>query len=454
MISLKEALKLSPVELNELKKELNQKAKAQRHLGAYVEQFLNKDLSTSGKGVPIAIKDNISVQGWELTCGSKILQGYVAPYDATAIVNLKNNGFTAFGRCNMDEFAMGSTTASSFYGKTLNPLDNTKVPGGSSGGSAAAVAAKLAIASLGSDTGGSVRQPAAFCGCVGFKPSYGRVSRYGLAAYSSSLDQIGILSQNVEDAALLYDAIVGYDSKDSTSANVSYEKIAPNLNGERKLTIAVIENYIEQSSDEVKKALLKSIELLQAYGHKVMYKNLQDSKFDIAAYYIIATAEASANLSRYDGVRYGKRSEASEHLKDLYVNSRSEGFGDEVKRRIMLGCFVLSSGYYDAYYIKATKARALIKQKYEEILKDCDLIFMPVTPTTAFEFNACKSPMQMYLEDIFTISVNLAGLGGISVPIGRDNAGLNISAQLICKAYDEQTLLDGALSLEQIITNQ
>lgn len=454
MISLKEALKFSPNELDELRKELNQKAKAQKHLGAFVEQFLDKDLSQSGKGVPIAIKDNISVKDWELTCGSKILQGYVAPYDATAIVNLRNNGFSPFGRCNMDEFAMGSTTATSFYGKTLNPLNHKKVPGGSSGGSAAAVSASLALASLGSDTGGSVRQPAAFCGCVGFKPSYGRVSRYGLGAYSSSLDQIGVLTQNVEDAALLYDAIAGYDEKDSTSAKISFEKTALNLNPNRKLNIAVIENYIEQCSDEVKKALRKSIELLKAHGHNITYHNLQDCKFDIAAYYIIATAEASANLSRYDGVRYGRRSKNSENLKDLYVNSRSEGFGEEVKRRIMLGCFVLSSGYYDAYYIKATKARALIKNKYEELLKHCDLIFMPVTPTTAFEFDAFKSPVQMYLEDIFTISVNLAGLGAIALPVGKDEANLNISAQLICKHYDEQSLLDGALSLETIIKNQ
>ncbi len=454
MISLKEALKFSPNELDELRKELNQKAKAQKHLGAFVEQFLDKDLSQSGKGVPIAIKDNISVKDWELTCGSKILQGYVAPYDATAIVNLRNNGFSPFGRCNMDEFAMGSTTATSFYGKTLNPLNHKKVPGGSSGGSAAAVSASLALASLGSDTGGSVRQPAAFCGCVGFKPSYGRVSRYGLGAYSSSLDQIGVLTQNVEDAALLYDAIAGYDEKDSTSAKISFEKTALKLNPNRKLNIAVIENYIEQCSNEVKKALRKSIELLKAHGHNITYHNLQDCKFDIAAYYIIATAEASANLSRYDGVRYGRRSKNSENLKDLYVNSRSEGFGEEVKRRIMLGCFVLSSGYYDAYYIKATKARALIKNKYEELLKHCDLIFMPVTPTTAFEFDAFKSPVQMYLEDIFTISVNLAGLGAIALPVGKDEANLNISAQLICKHYDEQSLLDGALSLETIIKNQ
>ncbi|EAH5676943.1 Asp-tRNA(Asn)/Glu-tRNA(Gln) amidotransferase subunit GatA [Campylobacter upsaliensis] len=451
MITLKEALKYSKNELEALKKELSERAKKQRQIGAYVEQFLDCDLNSSGQGIPVAIKDNISVKDWELTCGSKILQGYVAPYDATAIVNLKKNGFSPFGRANMDEFAMGSSTATSFYGRTLNPLDFSRVPGGSSGGSAAAVAANLALASLGSDTGGSVRQPAAFCGCVGFKPSYGRVSRYGLAAYSSSLDQIGVLTQNVEDAALLYDAIAGHDEKDSTSANVSFEPTSDKLNANVKLKIAVIENYINAASEEVKNTLLKSIEALKAHGHEIVYRTLQDYEFDIAAYYIIATAEASANLSRYDGVRYGRRSEHCENLKDLYINTRSEGFGEEVKRRILLGTFVLSSGYYDAYYIKAQKARAYIKAKYEEILQDCDLIFMPVTPTTAFAFDTQKSPMQSYLEDIYTISVNLAGLGGISVPVGKDKDGLNISAQLICRAYDEQTLLNGALNLEKIV---
>lgn len=451
MITLKEALKYSKNELEALKKELNERAKKQRQIGAYVEQFLDCDLNSSGQGIPVAIKDNISVKDWKLTCGSKILQGYVAPYDATAIVNLKKNGFSPFGRTNMDEFAMGSSTTTSFYGRTLNPLDFSRVPGGSSGGSAAAVAANLALASLGSDTGGSVRQPAAFCGCVGFKPSYGRVSRYGLAAYSSSLDQIGVLTQNVEDAALLYDAIAGHDEKDSTSANVSFEPTSDKLNTNVKLKIAVIENYINATSEEVKNTLLKSIEALKAHGHEIVYRTLQDYEFDIAAYYIIATAEASANLSRYDGVRYGRRSEHCENLKDLYINTRSEGFGEEVKRRILLGTFVLSSGYYDAYYIKAQKARAYIKAKYEEILQDCDLIFMPVTPTTAFAFDTQKSPMQSYLEDIYTISVNLAGLGGISVPVGKDKDGLNISAQLICGAYDEQTLLNGALNLEKIV---
>ncbi|HEB9306744.1 TPA: Asp-tRNA(Asn)/Glu-tRNA(Gln) amidotransferase subunit GatA [Campylobacter coli] len=451
MITLKEALKYSKEELENLKKELNDKAKKENKIGAYIEQFLGKDLSDGGEGIPIAIKDNISVKDWELTCASKILQGYIAPYDATAIKNLRSKGFSPYGRTNMDEFAMGSSSATSFYGKTLNPLNFARVPGGSSGGSAAAVAGGLALASLGSDTGGSVRQPAAFCGCVGFKPSYGRVSRYGLASYSSSLDQIGVLTQNVEDAAILYDAIAGYDKMDSTSAKVDFTPTAPNLNAEKKLRIAVIENYVNEASAEVKAALLKSIEMLKANGHEIVYKNMLDSKFDIAAYYIIATAEASANLSRYDGVRYGKRSQNTENLKDMYINTRSEGFGEEVKRRILLGTFVLSSGYYDAYYIKAQKARAFIKAKYEEILQDADLIFMPVTPTTAFEFNAKKSPMEVYLEDIYTISLNLAGLGGISVPVGKDKEGLNISAQLICKAYDEQTLLDGALSLEKII---
>ncbi|HEG2663323.1 TPA: Asp-tRNA(Asn)/Glu-tRNA(Gln) amidotransferase subunit GatA [Campylobacter coli] len=451
MITLKEALKYSKEELENLKKELNDKAKKENKIGAYIEQFLGKDLSDGGEGIPIAIKDNISVKDWELTCASKILQGYVAPYDATAIKNLRSKGFSPYGRTNMDEFAMGSSSATSFYGKTLNPLNFARVPGGSSGGSAAAVADGLALASLGSDTGGSVRQPAAFCGCVGFKPSYGRVSRYGLASYSSSLDQIGVLTQNVEDAAILYDAIAGYDKMDSTSAKVDFTPTAPNLNAEKKLRIAVIENYVNEASAEVKAALLKSIEMLKANGHEIVYKNMLDSKFDIAAYYIIATAEASANLSRYDGVRYGKRSQNTENLKDMYINTRSEGFGEEVKRRILLGTFVLSSGYYDAYYIKAQKARAFIKAKYEEILQDCDLIFMPVTPTTAFKFDTQKSPMQTYLEDVYTISVNLAGLGGISVPVGEDKEGLNISTQLICKAYDEQTLLDGALSLEKII---
>ena len=450
MITLKQALKLSAGEVKNLRAELEAKILADKTLGAYVEQLTDEPLNKLGNGVPIAIKDNIQVSGWAVTSASKILQGYVAPYNATVVEKLLAAGLAPFGRTNMDEFAMGSTTESSYYGKTLNPLNRTHVPGGSSGGSAAAVAAGLAVAALGSDTGGSIRQPAAFCGCVGFKPTYGRVSRYGLGAYSSSLDQIGPIAQNVEDAAILFDVIAGRDDKDSTSAELNFTPTAPNLNGERKLAICVIENYVNNASAETKTALLAAVEKLKSHGHKIIYRDLEDSKYDVAAYYIIATAEASANLSRYDGVRYGRRAEAK-NLKDLYVNSRSEGFGEEVKRRILLGTFVLSSGYYDAYYIKAQKARAYAKAKYERILSECDLIFMPVAPRTAYKFGDLKDPLEAYLSDIYTISVNLAGLPAISVPVAKDADGLNVSAQLIAKAWDEKTLLEGALSLENLI---
>ena len=450
MITLKQALKLSAGEVAELRNELEKKIFADKELGAYVEQLANLPLGKLDAGVPIAIKDNIQVKGWSVTCASKILQGYIAPYNATVVEKLLAAGLAPFGRTNMDEFAMGSTTESSYYGKTLNPLNRERVPGGSSGGSAAAVAAGLAVAALGSDTGGSIRQPAAFCGCVGLKPTYGRVSRYGLGAYSSSLDQIGPITQNVEDAAILYDIIAGHDDKDSTSADIKFESVADKLDANKKLTICVIENYVNEASEETKKALLKAVDILKSAGHKIIYKNLENSKCDIATYYIIATAEASANLSRYDGVRYGRRAEAK-NLKELYVNSRSEGFGEEVKRRILLGTFVLSSGYYDAYYIKAQKARAYAKAKYERILSECNLIFMPVAPRTAYKFGDLKDPLEAYLSDIYTISVNLAGLPAISVPVAKDADGLNVSAQLIAKAWDEKTLLEGALSLENLI---
>ena len=450
MITLKQALKLSAGEVENLRAELEAKILADKTLGAYVEQLTDEPLNKLGNGVPIAIKDNIQVSGWAVTSASKILQGYVAPYNATVVEKLLAAGLAPFGRTNMDEFAMGSTTESSYYGKTLNPLNRAHVPGGSSGGSAAAVAAGLAVAALGSDTGGSIRQPAAFCGCVGFKPTYGRVSRYGLGAYSSSLDQIGPIAQNVEDAAILFDVIAGRDDKDSTSAELNFTPTAPNLNGERKLTICVIENYVNNASAETKTALLAAVEKLKSHGHKIIYRDLEDSKYDVAAYYIIATAEASANLSRYDGVRYGRRAEAK-NLKDLYVNSRSEGFGEEVKRRILLGTFVLSSGYYDAYYIKAQKARAHIKAQYEKILSEADLIFMPVAPGAAPKFGALSDPLTAYLSDIYTISVNLAGLPAISVPVAKVSENLSVSAQLIGKAWDEQSVLDGALSLENLI---
>ncbi len=450
MITLKEALSLDKEEIKELRKDLLKKIEEKKELGAYVEQLNGSELSISGEGIPIAIKDNIQVKNWNVTCASNILQGYVAPYDAGVIENLKSAGLSPFGRTNMDEFAMGSSTETSFYGKTKNPYNLECVPGGSSGGSAAAVGGGIAIAALGSDTGGSIRQPAAFCGCVGMKPTYGRVSRYGLSAFSSSLDQIGPFAQNIEDAALLYDIISGHDKRDSTSANVEYKPVAPNLNSDRKFTIAVIQNYLEEANSEVRVKIEESIQALKEAGHKIIYKNRLNTKYDVATYYIIATAEASANLSRYDGVRYGNRAEAN-NLKELYAKTRGEGFGDEVKRRILLGTFVLSSGYYDAYYIKAQKARHLIKDEFEEIFKEADLIYAPVTPKTAFKFGSIKDPLDMYLEDIYTIAVNLAGLPGISLPVGFDKKGLPIGAQFIAKAFDEQTLFDGALALEKIL---
>lgn len=448
VITLKEALKLPKEEIEAFRSDLKKEIEAKKALGAYVEQLTGKSISEYCAGIPIAIKDNIQVNGWEITSGSNILQGYVAPYNATVIDNMLRHGLSPFGRTNMDEFAMGSSTESSFYGRTLNPHNPNCVPGGSSGGSAAAVAGGIAIAALGSDTGGSIRQPAAFCGCVGFKPTYGKVSRYGLGAYSSSLDQIGPITQNVEDAAILYDIIAGHEPKDSTSANIAHERVSDKLNADRKMTIAVIENYLNEASPEVRERMMDGIRALEKTGHTIIYRNFINSKYDIATYYVIATAEASANLSRYDGVRYGNRG-SNENLKEMFIQSRSLGFGEEVKRRILLGTFVLSSGYYDAYYIKAQRARHFIKAQYEAIFKEADLIFMPVTPTSAFEFGSKADPLEMYLSDIYTISLNLAGLPGISVPLGMDSKGLPVGGQLIGQAYGEQALLDGALSLER-----
>lgn len=449
MITLKEALTLASDDIKKLRDDLTTKIKENK-TGAYVEQLTSTDISTTGHGIPIAIKDNINVKNWEITCSSNILKGYISPYNATVINNLEKAGLSPFGRANMDEFAMGSSTESSCYGKTLNPIDNNKVPGGSSGGSAAAVAGGIAIAALGTDTGGSIRQPAAYCGVVGMKPTYGRVSRYGITAYSSSLDQCGPITQNVEDAAILYDIISGHDEKDSTSANVDYEAVTPKLDANKKLTIAVIDNFIDQASPAIKNAFTKSIKALEEAGHKIIHKNMLDTGKILSSYYIVATAEASANLSRFDGVRYGNRKGESD-LKDMYVQTKSQGFGDEVQKRIMLGSFVLSSGYYDAYYIKAQKVRHLIKDEYEAIFNEADLILSPVAPTTAPEFGSFKTSLEMYLSDIYTISVNLAGLPAISLPVDKDENGMPVGLQFIAKAYDEQTMFDGALSLEKAI---
>ncbi|RXK04648.1 Asp-tRNA(Asn)/Glu-tRNA(Gln) amidotransferase GatCAB subunit A [Halarcobacter ebronensis] len=448
-MTLKEALSLNGEEIKKLREDLTLKIK-NSNIGAYVEQLTNCDITTSGEGIPIAIKDIINVKNWNITCCSNILKGYVSPYDATVIKNLRDAGLSPFGRANMDEFAMGSSTDTSCYGKTLNPNNPKKTAGGSSGGSAAAVASGIAVAALGTDTGGSVRQPAAYCGCVGMKPTYGRVSRYGVTAYSSSLDQVGPITQNVEDAAILYDIISGHDPMDSTSANVDYTPVAPNLNSNRKLKIAVIDNFVEQASDEIKQGFAKAVKAFEEAGHEIVHKNMLDTDKILSSYYIVATAEASANLSRFDGVRYGNR-KGEGGLKDMYTQTKSQGFGDEVQKRIMLGSFVLSSGYYDAYYIKAQKVRHLIKDEYEQIFKDADLILSPVAPTTAPEFGSFKTSLEMYLSDIYTISVNLAGLPAISLPVDRDSEGMPIGLQLIGKAYNEQTLFDGALALEKAV---
>ncbi|HIC12610.1 MAG TPA: Asp-tRNA(Asn)/Glu-tRNA(Gln) amidotransferase subunit GatA [Sulfurimonas sp.] len=446
MITLKEALTLSKDELKKFKDDLKAKIEANPALNAYI------DVKNVGEGVPIAIKDNIQVQGWSVTAASNILQGYIAPYNATVINKLTDAGLSPFGRVNMDEFAMGSTTESSFYGKTLNPVNPEYVPGGSSGGSAAAVGAGLAIAALGSDTGGSIRQPAAFCGIVGMKPTYGRVSRYGLGAYASSLDQIGPLTQNVEDAAILYDIISGSCEKDSTNAQKD-DKVTPSLNADRKLRIAVLPKYLESANQDIKDAYAKAIEALKAQGHTIVEHEMKDSKFDISAYYITATAEATTNLARYDGIRYGNRV-TGKNLEDTFIKTRSNGFGDEVKRRIMLGNFVLSSGYYEAYYVKAQKARHIIKDNYAKIFEDVDLILSPVAPTVAPKFGELATPMDMYLSDIYTISVNLAGLPGLSLPVMKNADGMPVGLQLIASAYDEQTLFDGSLSLERELNYQ
>ncbi|MCH5323253.1 MAG: Asp-tRNA(Asn)/Glu-tRNA(Gln) amidotransferase subunit GatA [Helicobacter sp.] len=443
MPTLQEALEFSKDEILELKATLREKIKANK-LNAYVGEIEDKN----PQGIPIAIKDNISVEDWEITCGSKILQGYIAPYNASVIENLLANKLSPFGRTNMDEFAMGSTTGSSFYGRTYNPKDNTKVPGGSSGGSAAAVAGGIAIAALGSDTGGSIRQPASFCGCVGLKPTYGRVSRYGLVAYSSSLDQIGPITQNVRDCALLFDVIAGADSKDSTCANLPKPQIFKNLQNNRKMTIAILPKLLKDADKNIQDAYQVTIDKLAKNGHKIIEKEMLDTSFMISAYYVICTAEASSNLARFDGVRYGNRSKEAQNLKSLYVQTRSQGFGDEVKRRILLGSFVLSSGYYDAYYIRAQKVRTLIARQYNEILSDCEAIFSPVAPSVAFGFEDCKTPLQMYLEDIYTIGVNLAGLPAISLPVSEVK-GMPIGMQFIGKAFGEQDILDLAYNLEE-----
>ncbi|TLD81009.1 Asp-tRNA(Asn)/Glu-tRNA(Gln) amidotransferase subunit GatA [Helicobacter sp. MIT 05-5293] len=448
MLTLKTALNMHEDELKEVKQDILKRVKDHIELNAYIGEINASD----AKGVPILIKDNINVKGWEITCASKILKGYVSPYNASVINKLHQNKMCGFGRANMDEFAMGSTTESSCYGRTKNPRDTSRVPGGSSGGSAAAVAGGLAIASLGSDTGGSIRQPAGFCGCVGLKPSYGRVSRYGLVAYSSSLDQIGPITQNVEDASILLDAISGYDPLDSTSVNMPSCNTFKNLDSNARYRIAVLEDFLKDATPQVQDAYYKTIKILEEMGHTIVEKSMIDTTYHISAYYIICTAEASSNLARFDGVRYGTRAKA-ENLKDLYLNTRSQYFGEEVKRRILLGSFVLSSGYYDAFYLKAQKLRSLICAQYETIFNECDAILLPVAPSVAPKFGSSQTPLEMYLSDIYTIGVNLAGLPAICLPVDKDEEGLPIGMQVIGGRFQEQTILNTAYGLEKELGN-
>ncbi len=403
-------------------------------------------------GMPIGVKDNIVTKGLRTTCGSKILANFDPVYDATVTEKLQNAEAVIIGKCNMDEFAMGSSNENSGFYPAKNPWNTDYVPGGSSGGSAAAVAAGEVPFALGSDTGGSIRQPAAFCGVVGLKPTYGLVSRFGLVAYASSLDQIGPITRSVEDNAYILQAIAGHDKMDSTSANVDIPDYLSALTGDVKgLKIAVPKEYIgEGVREDVKEAVMAALKVLESKGAVWEEVTLPHSKYAVATYYLLASSEASANLSRFDGVRYGVRSDNAKNIIELYKNSRSEGFGEEVKRRIMLGTFALSAGYYDAYYKKAQKVRTLIKNDFDKVFEKFDVILGPTNPTPAFKIGEkANDPLTMYVEDILTIPVNLAGVPGISVPCGFSSDGLPIGLQIIGKHFDESTVYRVAHAYEQ-----
>jgi aspartyl-tRNA(Asn)/glutamyl-tRNA(Gln) amidotransferase subunit A len=403
-------------------------------------------------GIPLAIKDVICTEGIRTTCGSRILHNFVPPYDATVIERLKAAGAIVLGKTNMDEFAMGSSTEHSASGPTHNPWDLSAIPGGSSGGSAAAVAADECAAALGSDTGGSVRQPAACCGIVGLKPTYGRVSRYGLVAFASSLDQIGPMTKDVRDAALFMNVIGGHDRRDSTSAAMPLPDFARTLTGSATgVRLGMPREYFAGGLDhEVERAVHAAVRVLEGVGATTAEVTLPHSEYGVAAYYILAPSEASSNLARYDGVKYGYRTPQWSNLRDMYMHTRHEGFGAEVKRRIMLGTYALSAGYYEAYYRKAQQVRTLILRDFEAAFRDVDVIVSPTMPTPAFKIGErTDDPLQMYLSDIFTVPVNLAGLPGISVPCGFNSAGLPVGLQLIGKPFAEETILRVAHAFEQ-----
>ena len=403
-------------------------------------------------GIPIGIKDNICTKGVKTTCSSRMLENFVSPYDATVMEKINNEDLVMLGKLNMDEFAMGASTEYSYAKKTSNPWDLNKVPGGSSGGSAAAVAADLVPWALGSDTGGSVRQPAAFCGTVGLKPTYGLVSRYGLVAFASSLDQIGPITKDVEDNAMLLNIIAGHDEKDSTSAKVDKKDYTKALvNDVKGLKIGIPKEYFgEGINPEVKEAVMAVAKKYEEMGATVEECSISVTDYALATYYILACAEASSNLGRFDGIRYGYRTENYNNLRDIYRNSRSEGFGSEVKRRIILGTYVLSSGYYDAYYKKALKVRTVVRNAFKELFEKYDVLLTPTSPTVAFDIGTrSNNPLEMYLADICTVSINIGGVPAISVPCGLDSQGMPIGFQLIGNHFDEETLYRAAYTYEQ-----
>jgi aspartyl-tRNA(Asn)/glutamyl-tRNA(Gln) amidotransferase subunit A len=403
-------------------------------------------------GIPIALKDIVCTKGIATTCGSHILHNFVPPYDATVVEKLRNAGAVFVGKANMDEFAMGSSTETSYFGPTRNPWNLERIPGGSSGGSAAAVAADECIASIGSDTGGSIRQPAALCGIVGLKPTYGRVSRFGLIAFASSLDQIGPFTKDVEDCAIMMNVLAGYDPKESTSVAADVPDYRQFVGRDIKgWKVGIPKEYFVKGIDsEVNSAIKKAITAIEKCGAKCVEISLPHTQYCLAVYYIIAPAEASSNLARYDGVKYGFRAADARDLMDMYKKTRMQGFGAEVKRRIMIGTYALSAGYYDAYYGKASQVRALIKRDFEEAFKNCDVILTPTTPTPAFKIGEkTDNPLQMYLSDIFTISTNLAGIPGISVPCGFTSGGLPIGVQFLASHFEEGKLIQIASLYEK-----
>lgn len=456
-LSVREALEASFAQIDQTESQYHAYVTIDRE-GAYrqadaVQEKIDKgELTGPLAGVPVAIKDNMCTKGLLTTCSSKILENYIPTYTATAIENLINAGCVVIGKTNMDEFAMGSTTETSYFGVTKNPHNPEHVPGGSSGGSAAAVASNECYFALGSDTGGSIRQPSAFCGITGMKPTYGTVSRYGLIAYGSSLDQIGPMTKNVTDCAAVLDTIASYDKKDSTSIKRDdYDFSSALVSDVKGLRIGLPKDYFGEGLDgEVKAAIFKAAKTLEGMGAIVEEFDLGLVKYAIPAYYVIASAEASSNLERFDGVKYGYRTKEYDGLHNMYKKTRSEGFGAEVKRRIMLGSFVLSSGYYDAYYLKALRTKALIKKAFDKAFEKYDMILGPAAPTTAPKLGESLSdPIKMYLGDIYTISVNLAGLPGISVPCGVDSKGLPIGLQLIGDCFQEKKIIQAAYAYEQ-----